>query len=136
MLDLSTSIGQITGLVYVSVAILPLWYLASYLISPLGKYPGPLLAGKLARTDVDKCLFKPLIFLSDTSFSLGWTNLWRMYHVRQGKYHLVIQDLHKKYGPVVRIAPNVLDLDIPELVKTIYNTKENYLKVRISYFGG
>lgn len=57
-----------------------------------------------------------------------------MYHVRRGKYHLVIQELHKKYGPVVRIAPNVLDLDIPELVKTIYNTKEDYLKVSISYF--
>lgn len=54
-----------------------------------------------------------------------------MYHVRRGKYHLVIQELHKKYGPVVRIAPNVLDLDIPELVKTIYNTKEDYLKVGI-----
>jgi hypothetical protein len=75
------------------------------------------------------------IQLSDTSSSLGWTNLWRMYHVRRGNYHLVIQKLHKKHGPVVRIAPNVLDLDIPELIKTIYNTKENYLKVSISYFG-
>ncbi|KAJ5910342.1 hypothetical protein N7504_004985 [Penicillium tannophilum] len=102
MLEISTFIGQITGLVYVTAAILPLWYLASYLISPLGQFPGPFLA--------------------------GWTNLWRMYHVRRGKYHLVIQELHKKYGPVVRIAPNVLDLDIPELVKTIYNTKEDYLK--------
>lgn len=52
-----------------------------------------------------------------------------MYHVRRGNYHLVIQKLHKKYGPVVRIAPNIIDLDIPGLVKTIYNTKENYLKV-------
>jgi hypothetical protein len=51
-----------------------------------------------------------------------------MFQVRQGRYQLVIQDLHKKYGPVVRIAPNVLDLDFPELIKTIYNAKEEYLK--------
>lgn len=52
-----------------------------------------------------------------------------MLYVRQGKYHVVIHELHKKYGPVVRIGPNVLDLDIPELVKTIYNIKSGYLKV-------
>jgi hypothetical protein len=44
---------------------------------------------------------------------------------------MVVQELHKKYGPVVRIAPNVLDLDIPELIRTIYNTKADYLKVRV-----
>ncbi|KAJ5441811.1 hypothetical protein N7491_004217 [Penicillium cf. griseofulvum] len=60
--------------------------------------------------------------------SIGWTNLWRMLHVRRGNYHLVIQELHKKYGPVVRIGPNVLDLDIPGLIKTIYNIKSDYLK--------
>lgn len=53
-----------------------------------------------------------------------------MFHVRRGNYHLVIQELHKNYGPVVRIAPNVLDLDFPGLIKTIYSTKEDYLKVR------
>lgn len=54
MLEISTFLGQITGLVYVTAAILPLWYLASYLISPLGQFPGPFLAGKLARTFFDK----------------------------------------------------------------------------------
>jgi hypothetical protein len=52
-----------------------------------------------------------------------------MFHVRQGKYEVVIHELHKKYGPVVRIGPNVLDLDMPDLIKTIYNTKGDYLKV-------
>ncbi|OQE15890.1 hypothetical protein PENSTE_c026G05329 [Penicillium steckii] len=89
-------------LFYASLAALPLWYLISYLNSPLRQFPGPIVA--------------------------GWSNLWRMFHVRRGRYHLVIQGLHKKYGPVVRIAPNVLDLDLPELIKTIYSTKEDYLK--------
>lgn len=53
-----------------------------------------------------------------------------MYHVWQGKYHIVIHDLHKKYGPVVRIAPTIVDLDFPELVKILYNTKGTWKKVR------
>ncbi|KAF7589518.1 hypothetical protein BBP40_004183 [Aspergillus hancockii] len=78
------------------------WYLATYLISPLRDLPGPFLA--------------------------GWTNLWRMYYVTQGKSQIVLHELHKKYGPVVRIAPNVVDLDLPELIKTIYNTKGDFRK--------
>ncbi|OGE54113.1 hypothetical protein PENARI_c006G07172 [Penicillium arizonense] len=91
-----------TILVYAILAALSLWSLTTYLFSPLRQFPGPFLA--------------------------GWTNLWRMFHVRQGNYQMVVQELHKKYGPVVRIAPNVLDLDIPELIRTIYNTKADYLK--------
>ncbi|KAJ5805081.1 hypothetical protein N7474_010968 [Penicillium riverlandense] len=94
--DAATTIG------YALLAGLSIWYLTTYVFSPLRRFPGPFLA--------------------------GWTNLWRMFHVRQGKYQVVIHELHKKYGPVVRIAPNVLDLDIPELIKTIYNTKADYLK--------
>lgn len=56
-----------------------------------------------------------------------------MFHVRQGNYQMVVQELHKKYGPVVRIAPNVLDLDIPELIRSIYNIKADYLKVGVLY---
>lgn len=64
---------------------------------------------------------------------IGWTNAWRIYHVRQGNSHIVIHDLHKKYGPVVRIGPNIVDLDLPELVKTIYNVKESWRKVSYNY---
>ena len=53
--------------------------------------------------------------------------------MRQGNYQMVVQELHKKYGPVVRIAPNVLDLDIPELIRSIYNIKADYLKVGVLY---
>ena len=40
-----------------------------------------------------------------------------------------MRDLHKKHGPVARIGPNVLDLDLPELTKTIYNIKGDWVKV-------
>ncbi|KAH1494942.1 hypothetical protein LV164_001306 [Aspergillus fumigatus] len=83
-------------------AALIVWYLLTYLISPLRRFPGPILA--------------------------GWTNLWRMYHVRKGKVHVLTTELHKKYGPVVRIAPNVVDLDMPEMIRTIYSTRGDYRK--------
>ncbi|KAJ5505162.1 hypothetical protein N7463_008036 [Penicillium fimorum] len=91
-----------TTLGYALLVAISIWYLTTYLFSPLRRFPGPFLA--------------------------GWTNLWRILHVRQGNYHIIIHELHKKYGPVVRIGPNVLDLDIPELIKTIYNIKSDYLK--------
>jgi len=49
--------------------------------------------------------------------------------VRTRKYHHVIEALHKKYGPIVRIGPNTLDLDYPELIKTIYSTDGKWRKV-------
>lgn len=48
----------------------------------------------------------------------------------KGSYHIKIKELHEKYGPVVRIGPNTLDFDIPELIKTIYGTDGKWRKVR------
>lgn len=36
--------------------------------------------------------------------------------------------LHKKYGPIVRIGPNLLDLDLPELYRVIYSTDGKWTK--------
>ncbi|KAK2740859.1 benzoate 4-monooxygenase cytochrome p450 [Colletotrichum kahawae] len=78
------------------------WWVTAYLTSPLRKYPGPGLA--------------------------AWTNLWRLSVVRTGSYHVKIKELHKKYGAVVRIGPNTLDLDFPELIKTLYGTDGKWSK--------
>ncbi|ETS74955.1 hypothetical protein PFICI_13439 [Pestalotiopsis fici W106-1] len=85
--------------------ILLFWYLWTAFRSPLRQYPGPLLA--------------------------KWTNLWRLYHVSTGNSHQVFHDLHKKYGPIVRLGPNLLDLDYPELIKTIYNIQGNWKKTEM-----
>jgi hypothetical protein len=42
---------------------------------------------------------------------------------------LTIKKLHEKYGPVVRIGPNLLDLDYPELIKILYGTDCKWRKV-------
>ncbi|KAF9877443.1 hypothetical protein CkaCkLH20_05143 [Colletotrichum karsti] len=91
----------------VAVGIVPilsvaLWWIAVSLTSPLRKFPGPALA--------------------------AWTNLWRLQVVRAGNYHVKIKELHEKYGPVVRIGPNTLDLDVPQLIKTLYGTDGKWRK--------
>lgn len=78
------------------------YVVGSYLNSPLRRYPGPFLA--------------------------KFTNLWRMYHISQKSFHKVVEDLHKQYGPVVQIGPNVLDVDDPNLIKTVFNIKGDWKK--------
>ena len=39
-----------------------------------------------------------------------------------------MKKLHEKYGPIVRIGPNLLDLDIPELYRVIYGTDGKWIK--------
>ncbi|EGO59223.1 hypothetical protein NEUTE1DRAFT_121081 [Neurospora tetrasperma FGSC 2508] len=92
---------------FISLVVIPIlsilgWYVISWATNPLKKYPGPFLA--------------------------GFTNWWRLYQTRTGRYHEIVYDLHKKYGPIVRIGPNTLDLDYPELIKTIYSTDGKWLK--------
>lgn len=48
-----------------------------------------------------------------------------------GRYHLYIHELHEKYGPIVRIGPNLLDIDMPEVNKTVYGSDTNWRKVLI-----
>lgn len=92
-----------------------LWFFVSYHTSPLKKYPGPFLA--------------------------GWTNLWRLRQAISAEYAPRMKKLHEKYGPVVRIGPNLLDIDYPELSRTVYNTdgkwtKTDFYKNSSSYVDG
>ncbi|KAL7907872.1 cytochrome P450 [Trichoderma velutinum] len=79
------------------VATYVFWSFVSYLISPLKKYPGPFLA--------------------------SYTNFYRMYYAYRGNMHLLTKKLHDKYGPVVRMGPNYIDVDYPSLIKTCFDTQ-------------
>ncbi|RAO73778.1 uncharacterized protein BHQ10_009790 [Talaromyces amestolkiae] len=48
------------------------------------------------------------------------TSLWLAYHTYIGDESSVIFDLHKKYGPALRIAPNDVDFDDGDAVEPIY----------------
>ncbi|KAM9885342.1 hypothetical protein VDGL01_00425 [Verticillium dahliae] len=41
---------------------------------------------------------------------------------------LQLERLHNKYGPIVRITPYIIDVDIPEIIQTVFSTKGNWLK--------
>jgi hypothetical protein len=49
--------------------------------------------------------------------------------VVSARYAPTIKQLHEKYGPIVRIGPNLLDLDLPELIKVVYGTDGKWAKV-------
>jgi hypothetical protein len=42
---------------------------------------------------------------------------------------MTMKKLHEKHGPVVRLGPNLLDLDFPELSRIIYSTDGKWRKV-------
>lgn len=60
-----------------------------------------------------------------------------MYYAYDGSMHTITQALHEKHGPVVRMAPNYLDLDYDTaaaLIKTCFDTKGVWRKV-INHLG-
>lgn len=78
--------------------------LYSIFLHPLRKVPGP----RLAKV----------------------TELWRTNRYLKGYWHRDILELHRKYGPVVRISPNEVSIVSPELAKTIYSYSGGTQKVR------
>ncbi|KAL8680910.1 MAG: hypothetical protein Q9186_002922 [Xanthomendoza sp. 1 TL-2023] len=73
------------------------------ILSPLKSIPGPFLA--------------------------RFSNLWQFFVYAQGKQFTVLQRLHNRYGPIVRVGPKHLSLNSPTLVKTVYSLRGEYVKV-------
>lgn len=71
-------------------------------LHPLAKYPGPLL-GRLTR-------------------------LYDLYHAYVGDKHILLYQLHQKYGTIVRFTPNTLSINDPSALKIIYAHSTNTLK--------
>jgi hypothetical protein len=55
-----------------------------------------------------------------------------MQDVFNGRCDVTHNKLHRKYGPAVRMGPNVLSLSDPNLISQVYNTKSPWLKVSSS----
>ncbi|KAK0649763.1 cytochrome P450 [Cercophora newfieldiana] len=100
--NVSSNAGKATIAVIAPSIACFLWFWVAYQTSPLRKYPGPFLA--------------------------GFTNLWRLWQVVSADYAPRMKKLHEKYGPVVRIGPNLLDLDLPEISRVVYNTDGKWVK--------
>jgi hypothetical protein len=59
------------------------------------------------------------------------TELWRTNRYFQGQWHQDILQLHREYGPVVRIAPNEISIVSPDLIKTAYSHNKGTVKVKL-----
>jgi hypothetical protein len=59
----------------------------------------------------------------------AYTGLWRWKDVRSGKAHQRAIELHRKYGPIVRVGPHHVSISDPQEIKNIYGLKSGYTKV-------
>jgi len=58
----------------------------------------------------------------------AYTKYWRLYNVYQGSAHKTAIALHRKHGPLVRIAPNVVSVADPRAIPVIYGASEKFTK--------
>jgi cytochrome P450 len=56
------------------------------------------------------------------------TSLWLYYHAYIGDEATVIRQLHAEYGPLVRVAPNEVDISDGDAVAPIYISKGGFAK--------
>jgi hypothetical protein len=56
------------------------------------------------------------------------TNLWLMYQCRRGRRYLAVNELHQKYGKVVRIQPNHVSIADDAAINIIYGHGNGFLK--------
>ncbi|OIW28211.1 cytochrome P450 [Coniochaeta ligniaria NRRL 30616] len=88
--------------ILVGVSLLVTRILYKRYASPLRKYPGPFLA----------------------SFS----RLWKVISTASGRTHLQHIELHRRYGPVVRIAPNEVSIASPEAARNLLSAGKGFHK--------
>lgn len=100
--ELASSLGWREALVLVAVALATNIVYNAYL-HPLRKIPGPFLAGV--------------------------TELWRTKKYASGNWHQDILDLHREYGPVVRVSPNEVSFVDQAALEQVYGHATGTKKV-------
>lgn len=92
-----------TSLILVVVGLYIGYSVLQVIIDPLRDIPGPFLA--------------------------RFTRLWYLREVYKGSFEFTNIDLHKNYGPIVRISPNEYSIDDLNAAKTIYGHGTEFAKV-------
>lgn len=83
-------------LIFISLALVPLYVAYQRFLCPLAGIPGPL--------------------------SASLSKWWLVKHTRSGDIHREMIRLHAMYGPMVRIAPNFISIADPAAFKKIYGS--------------
>lgn len=71
--------------------------------------------------------FHPLAHIPGPAFA-KCSSLWLHYHAYMGDESSAVHRLHKTYGPVVRVAPNDVDIADGEAIAPIYIDKGGFAK--------
>lgn len=58
-----------------------------------------------------------------------FTLLWKVWVHIKGDGHVVYQNIHKRYGPIVRTGPNSVSIGDAAMIPKIYLSGHSYLKV-------
>ncbi|KAI9035581.1 cytochrome P450 [Aspergillus affinis] len=58
----------------------------------------------------------------------GYTRLWKLHNVWQGQHHQTALELHRRYGPLVRIGPDHISVSDPTAISIIYGINKNFTK--------
>lgn len=58
-----------------------------------------------------------------------FTLLWKVWAHIKGDGHVVYQNIHKRYGPIVRTGPNSVSIGDAAMIPKIYMSGHSYLKV-------
>lgn len=66
-------------------------------------------------------------------FLAAWSNLPRLYWVLSRRAHEVHIALHKKYGKLVRVGPNMVSVGDPAEIHNIYGITGKFQKVRFLF---
>ncbi|KAJ4251352.1 hypothetical protein NW762_011333 [Fusarium torreyae] len=88
----------------VAAAILLVIYVGNVLGRPSSKVPGP--------------------------WYSKWSDVVLKYKWLSGERPYYVHALHQKYGPVVRLGPNEIDISDLQAVQNIYSIKSNYIKTQ------
>lgn len=91
------------SLVVCVIGVLFLYHLVKLLLDPLKDIPGPFLA--------------------------RFTRFWYFWEIYRGSFEATDVELHRKYGPIIRIAPGEYSIDDAEAAKTIYGHGNAFVKV-------
>jgi hypothetical protein len=59
----------------------------------------------------------------------GYTDLWRLFVVRGRRAQEVHIELHKKYGPAVRLGPRAVSIADTDALKIVYSPSAGWSKV-------
>ncbi|KAH8424752.1 cytochrome P450 [Aspergillus melleus] len=90
-----------------------------------------ILLGILALVIILRCLYRgllnPLSHIPGPALS-RWTDIVVSFYWLKGKKAVYVDELHKKYGPVVRIAPNEVDICDVGAAKEIHKTGGRFMK--------